>query len=212
MNRAVYIGGFGNGRGSAEKVGETLADLHGDVDVFTFSYARKNPEIVAKAVKRVPAYIHSAGFMTLRGMKPEYINAFSPPLPKKRIDYVVQTIQKSANMLSSKKRMDAPLAEVVKYDNSAIAELTMNPVANFRPLFNNEISEFDAIKFAVMARNVGIPVGLIYTDNDEYFKPSEKQLDEASNNGVPMFFVPGVHDQLVLTPTETIEAYHQQLR
>lgn len=51
MSRVVYIGGFGNGKKSAEGVAEALAAYYDDVDPFTFSRAMDSQDTVRRAVK-----------------------------------------------------------------------------------------------------------------------------------------------------------------
>lgn len=206
VNRAVFIGGFGNGAASAERVAEALTTYYDDADVFTFSKAMRKPDKVSKAVVGVDTFTHSAGMLALEHTYPTSITAFNAPLPTSKKHLIGKTLHKTA-------RMHAPgvgihSAEDVKsvalYDASATGELILHTVGNLRHL--GRIAEFDAIASAAAANSIGISTELIYTDDDVYFQVPDhyRQLAERINVGLQM--IPGEHDELALRPDQTLHA------
>jgi hypothetical protein len=49
MSRALYVGGFGNGQSSVERVASALGDYFDDIDAFTFSQAMSQPDTIRRA-------------------------------------------------------------------------------------------------------------------------------------------------------------------
>lgn len=207
MNKAVYVGGFANGRSTAEFVGESMIDFFNleDVDVFTFSDAMNNPDQVRRAVVGRDVVAHSAGFMALKGTIPSLIFAYSPPVPTTRRRLLAKTLPKAINMTRQSKTIDKiPLSSVAQYNASAGAELAAHPVANFKPFLNGEISRYNSIEMGAAAVKAGIRTALLFSTNDEYFRPTLEQVEYAENHEVVVGDVEGVHDQLVLAPARTL--------
>lgn len=98
MTRAVYIGGFGNGRGNAERVASALEPYYDDIVKFTFSEAISNPDKVRRAVHGVDALTHSAGMLTLTDTNPGRIEAFGAPLPTTKLRLIGRTGLKTVRM------------------------------------------------------------------------------------------------------------------
>ncbi len=218
MNRAVYIGGFGNGKTSAERVGEALGAHYADVDVFTFSEAMdKKSNDLRRASRGVTRLItHSAGLMALTDeMSPSVVSAFNAPLPTSKTHLLFATIKKTARMhlnlidASLIGKPEGRVKPVLAYDRSAIAELAINPFENLKHL--KHIAKFDAIGFAANAGS-DIAVELIYTSKDDYFMPDRKDVAWAAVTGVPLFMLEGQHDELVLRPNEMITYMHDNSR
>jgi hypothetical protein len=212
MNRAVYIGGFGNGKASAERVGEALGHYYADVDVFTFAEAMdKKSNQVRRASQGVSRLVtHSAGIMAITDeMSPGVISAFNAPLPTSRKHLMLATLKKTARMHAN--LMDASLigtpegsvGPVLAYDRSAVAELIANPIENLKYL--KQIAQFDAIDCAATISS-DIETELIYTTKDDYFNPNKQDLARALLSGVQLYMTDGQHDELVLQP-ETAIAY-----
>ncbi len=214
MNRAVYIGGFANGRSLATSVGEALSVRHDDVDVFTFSDAMKRPEQIRKAARGVHTYTHSAGFLAIQAAHPKEIHAFNPPLPTSRTRLLARTAVKSANMHMPGRGIHSveDIAAVGRFDRSATAELVAHPVANLRPFANKLISKFNAIDTAAYYRGVlETPVTLITTDHDDYFMYGPYEITDAMMMRVPLVWLPGEHDELPLRPSQTLHNYFETI-
>jgi hypothetical protein len=207
MNRAVYVGGFLNGRATAEFVGESMIDFFNleDVDVFTYSDAKKNPDQIRKAVVGRDVVTQSAGYTALKDTIPSIVYAFSPPVPTTRRHLVAKTLPKAVNMTRQSKTIDKiPLRNVAHFNAGAGAEFVVHPVANFKPFLNGEISRYNSIEMGAAAVKAGIRTELVFSTNDEYFRPTFEQLEYAEANGVVVGEVEGVHDQLVLAPARTL--------
>ena len=206
--RVVYIGGFGNGRSSAEQVASALQEYYDDVDVFTFSEAISRPNTVARAVESVDTITHSAGMLALAGTVPERISAFGAPLPTAKALLVARTVLKTVRMhtpgIGIQRVQD--ITAIAGYDASAAGELVAHPGRNLGHL--GQISRFDAVKAAVAARRSSsrIPTSLYYTKGDEYFQPSQAQLVAAEAGDVNVLSLPGIHDELIIRPAETLHA------
>lgn len=86
MSSVAYIGGFGNGRSSANRVGNAQSFYFGDVDSFTFSDFANNPERVQRAMKDVDLVTHSDGAVAVAiadaASNPYFAYLLNPPLPR----------------------------------------------------------------------------------------------------------------------------------
>lgn len=205
MARAVYIGGFGNGKKSAEGVAEALSDYYDDVDLFTFSWAMDRRDAVRRAVRGVDVYTHSAGMLAVVGASPNRIEAFGAPLPTSKPRLVGRTVVKTARMhtpgIGIHSLRDVPA--VNNYNLSATAELMAHPIGNLGRL--SQITRFSAVEASIAAQQSGIPSSLTYNDSDEYFTlvPGDEAL--ATVAGVGVTRIPGIHDELVIRPTATLQ-------
>ncbi len=207
MTRAVYIGGFGNGRLAGERVANTLVSERGydDVDLFTFAGGMDNPDKLAKAVRGADVYTHSGGMVTLADTRPAYIEAYGAPLPTPIHTLVGRTAVKTVLMHTPGRgiRSFEDALAVGLYDTSCIGEYISHPRGNFGRL--GEISGFNGITSAIDAVKFGITVSLVYNDGDEYFSPPYDESMVAINNGVRFAHIPGAHDDLVIRPAQTLE-------
>jgi hypothetical protein len=178
MSRAVYVGGFGNGRRSAEGVGGALTPYYEEVDVFTFSEASGDSAKIERATRGVDTYTHSAGLMSLRsGVRPAEVHAFGAPLPTGRAKLLAGTVVKTVAMNVPGVGIHdlSDVTSAIRYGVSSLAEIAVHPVANLRPFINGSISRFDAVTAATESQSAGIPTWLTYMDDDEYFQLSSTQ-------------------------------------
>jgi len=205
MTRAVYIGGFGNGKKLAQGVNEALvaSGSYEDADHFTFSNAITNPDKVARAVKGVDVYTHSAGILAVKDARPKEIVAVGAPLPTNISRLITGTIEKSAYMAGHALTGVEAFKAVGRYNASSLAELARHPLGNLRHL--REIAGTNAIELAGVAREVGIPTRLFYNEQDIYFQPTDEQQMLARMLGVELRLIPGQHDELPLYPVNTLE-------
>lgn len=210
MSRVVFIGGFGNGRGNVERVASALTAYYDDVDPFTFSRAISNPDTIRKATRNVNTVTHSAGMLALVGTSPDRIDAFDPPLPTTRLKIIgkagFNTVR--VHMPGIGIRSTKDFAAISGYDRSSIAELAVHPARNFGNL--GAIARFDAVDSAIAARKNGIKVALGYMNGDKYFQLSEEREAAANAGQVNVVRLPGIHDELVIRPAETLHAYRAQ--
>jgi hypothetical protein len=206
MSRAVYIGGFGNGEGSAERVSEALtASYYDDVHPLTFSRAMEDQDEVHRAVEGVDVITHSAGLLAVVGANPRRIEAFGAPLPSSKIALVGKTIVKTVRMHTPGVgiRSVGDLSAVSAYDLSATEELFTHLRGNLGRL--GQISRFNAVYTAREALRVGIASSLIYTNGDEYFSLSHQDEATAAAEGVNIVRIPGIVDELVIRPEATLQ-------
>lgn len=210
MNRLLYIPGLGNPQSSADRVADRLATHLGfEVsDGITLGNALADPERVYKAAKGADMVISgSAGFMTLKGVFAKEIHGFNPPLPSSRWRLAGQTVlrgwrEREANNINAPLRVDEGFFEEVKAD----------PWRHLGPFLDGRISRFDAIQAAIDANRSGISVGLGFTNRDSYFHPTPEQISQARANSVLIALIEGVHDELVLRPEATMDAYLAERR
>ena len=202
MSRVVFVGGFGNGRNSAERVGNALSRYFEDPVPFTFSDFVKNPEKVQRAMKGVELVTHSAGALAIAkaSSNPNFAYLLNPPLSRSIVGLLGRTIIKTARMntpgLGIHTFGDVP--SVAGYSVSSLAELAAHPIANLGNL--RRISQFNALDAAVAAKSEGIPIRLAWTQDDSYFKLGQPDLDRARENAVPIGMFEGEHDEVVLRP------------
>lgn len=207
MKRAVYIGGFGNGKSSAEHVASALEPYYDNIDIFTFSEAMESPGEVSRAVKGVDTITHSAGLLAVKNTAPRSIEAFGAPLPTNRISLVGRTGLKIARMHlpGTGIRSSQDIWAVGRYDLGTAAELARHPKRNLGRL--GAIAHFNAVEAAAAARKKNILPALHYHDGDEYFQLSLVQETQARAAGVEVIRLPGgIHDELVIRPQETLQS------
>lgn len=200
MSRAVYIGGFGNGWGSVERVGYVLKEYYTSVEPFTFSLAMNHPDIIRDAVKGADVLTHSAGMVTLKDTRPASISSIGAPLPTSPFGLVFRTVLKTARMHipGIGIRSTEDVSAVFAYDASAGAELARNLKDNLRHL--GTIGCFNAVDAGIAAKSAGIDVSLGYNSGDEYFRLSVDEEQRAKAGGVDVVRMPGIHDELVIRP------------
>lgn len=206
MSRALYVGGFGNGKRTAEKVGEALSRHYEAVDTFTFAQAMNSPETIERWSRGADVVVHSAGRMAVQYANPDYLHTFNAPKPTSRSKLLARTGLKMAVMHSSVRSVEGAKA-VAGYDASAAAELTFHPVGNLRPFIKGQISAFDGVKAARLGVATGTPETFVVTDHDLYFKHSEEELAGLTENGVHVVSMNGQHDELGLRPQEVLDHY-----
>lgn len=208
MARAVYVGGFGNGKKCAERVGEAMGKYYEDIDSFTFSDAMDNPDRLRRAVEKTDVYTHSAGMLAIQGMNPTKVAAFNAPHGgSTRLGLVTRTGLKTIRMhtpgVGIKTAED--ISAIATYDASATAELAVHPIANLKHL--GAIAAFDSLQAAKAAADQQIHVDLIHTTGDEYFRWSEGRKEQVAAAAVSALELEGVHDEIVLRPAAVLESY-----
>jgi hypothetical protein len=216
MSRVVFIGGFGNGKANGERVAKALESRYDDVeDPFTFAYAMDKPDVVRRAVKGAAVITHSAGMMALKGTSPECIGAIGAPMPlsSNRLLAGAKLVLKTGLKTA---RMHTPgigicgwgdIPSVARYNVSALAEVAANPRGNLGRL--GRIASFNAVDAAVAASDAGIKVLLGYNHGDEYFTLSPEEELRALQGGVSVTHMPGIHDELVLRPEQTLADFFE---
>lgn len=208
MTRAVYVGGFGNGMRSAERVAEALVHFGYDqVDPITFSSAMDNPDQLRRAVRGVAVFSHSAGMVSLRGTSPTEIHAFGAPLPARPARLLTRIAWKTIRMhvpgCGAVSARDAGL--VADYDIGSVAEGLENPASSLRHA--RRVPSFNAVNAAIAAQRAGISTTLAYNQGDELFQLPSAEALRAQHAGVGVVRLSGIHDELVLRPAETLAEY-----
>lgn len=208
-NINTYIGGLNNGRRSAERVAEALERRQGNgrpVNAFTFSDWVNDPEEVEKAMRGAGVGTHSAAARALQGANFSSAFMLNPPLPRRIGGLIMRGVLNPGRMFIPGVGLHAPadLLASASYIASSTAELASHPIANLGQL--RQISEFDAVRVATGLKSAGKDVdGIVWTDNDMFFKPSEADLDGLRVAGVPYQIVSGEHDEVVLRPDQFFE-------
>jgi len=198
MSRAVYIGGFGNGQYSAERVANSLGSYYEDPVPFTFSDFVRNPEQIHKAVKGADLLTHSAGALALAADNdfwPNYAYLFNAPIPTSVPKLVWGAVKKTARMhtpgVGLHKASDIP--EVVRYSGSALADIAAHPVANLGSL--SDISKFNAVTTSIDAKNRGIVSRVIWTNHDSFYEPTHEDLYSLRLNHVSYELSPSQYNE-----------------
>lgn len=208
MARALYIGGYGNGRSLAGDVGYALAaGGYEHIDSMTASEAMTDPDRVRKLTRGIDVFTHSMGMIAIQkaSSSPKELTAFNAPLPTPLHRLVSRTIAKSVQMGMPDGIHDfsEQSAAVIAYNRSSVAELAAHPFFHLRTLLGRTVTHFNAFEVARSAVESGIPTRLIYTDRDLFF-PSDQQYAQAEKFQFGFTQIPGVHDQLPLYPDETL--------
>ena len=211
MSRAVYVGGFGNGRSSADRVADAIAAEFGyeDVDRFTFAYAMDHSRDIRRAVQDVPVVTHSAGLMAVAGKRPSEVLAFNAPMPASKLRLIGRSVTKTLRMHRPGIGIQSSgdILSVARYDTSATAELTRHAYGNLKRL--GQIAFFNSVNAAIGATEYGINTTLVTTDGDEYFRIPTWREESASAHGVRIARLSGVHDELVLRPQQTLSQLNE---
>ncbi|HUC90238.1 MAG TPA: hypothetical protein VMR45_05540 [Patescibacteria group bacterium] len=202
--RAVYIGGFGNGRQCSERVASALRAYYDIVDSFTFSYAMTHQDEIHMALRGADAITHSAGMLAIAEASPNKIYSFGAPLPTPIYHFPGKSITKNSQMHRQGVGIQSlsDVKTVKDYQLSSSAELLFHPISNFGRL--KQISRFNAIDAAILAAKNDIPISLAYMQWDEFFQLSEAHEAAALAAGVSVVRLAGVHDELVLRPEKTL--------
>ena len=212
MRRAVFIGGFSNGREAVDRVGEALEKHHDDVVAYSFPYAMAHQKEVEKAVVRSLAVTHSAGWLAIWGTSPKEVQAFSPPLPRSVARLALATGAKTLQMFTNRDLVP-DLSEAWRFTKESTAELAKlydsESRGHWRYYLNGAISSCNAVDLAVMFDTEKTAVSLIYPDHDLYYTPTENDLSKANRYRINVEILPTtVHDSLILYPEQTLDRYY----
>lgn len=144
--------------------------------------------------------------VALKDTLPASITSIGAPLPTWWPKLTLRTGYKMLRMhipgTGIRSRED--IIAVGMYDASSTAELTRDPVGNLGRL--GRIARFDAVETAVAARGKEIPVSLGYNDGDEYYQLPPNKEAYARLHDVGVIRMPGIHDELIIRPTQTLAA------
>lgn len=183
MNRAVYVGGFGeNCQPVAEAIAETLN--YDEVTPITFAAAMMRPELTLKAVRDTHTYCHREGLVAISQGRPSLVEAFNPPI-RTPIHGLGRACLARLREPSSTNNPGKTALELAAY-------LCQLPT----------ISRFCGINAALEAKAAGINIGLHYTEG--YFTPTSLQRTTAERHHIPITNQPGLPDELVLRPATTL--------
>ena len=205
-DRAVFIGGFGNGETLSEGVADALCDYFSDVEHMTFSQAmsERNKALLRRTAYDATVFTHSAGAMALGGLSPKEVHAFNGPLPTSRAHLAYAALKKTVNMLLDR---TAEPHQVMWNLSSSTAELVAHPIRNLRPLINGDISCYNTLQH-LSAWSPANRVTAVFTDEDVFFRPEKKDIEAAQRHGVRVIDgIPGVHDALTLNPSVFLKNY-----
>lgn len=216
MSRVVYIGGFGNGQKTADKVGEAFSKYYEEVEPYTFSFANQHRYEIARRVKGAELATISSGAIppTEAHARPDHFRVFSGLLPDTRTHLFVMTGVKTWRMhrMGQGIHNEEDKSAVRSYELDSLKEFAKHPTRNFGPFLSGKIPHFNTVSRAFEARDSGIPVSLTYHDDDVYFDLSEGNEGILRNAGVEVVRMPGEHDELVLRPEQTLATYFASVK
>lgn len=214
MTRVVYIGGFGGGRSSTDRVANALGNYYEDVEAFRFSDLRADPDEVQRASAGADVVTHSAGALALRLDSMDRINSvllLGPPLPQRVSRLLWKTVVKTARMNSLGKGIHEPsdALQVINYSASTAAEVFAHPVHNLGRL--SEIAATNTVDLAAMTRENRIPTTAIWTPGDAYFQPTGFELYQMELNRAKVVTdIEGEHDEVILRPESFLEQIYKK--
>lgn len=207
MTRAVYVGGFGGGDKSAERVANGLERRYGyeEIDTFNFSELYTNPERIRKATtERVHFISHSAGAtaldLVLLGSL-ESALLIGAPIRQSVPSLLAKTLTKTGRMntpgIGIHNLRDAKA--VMGYSEDTLEEFAKHPIGNFAQL--GKVAHSSVINLTARTYNHGTPTTAVYTAGDAYFKPTPITIAHLEANDVRTITgVPGEHDEVILHP------------
>lgn len=195
---------------AAEHAAEGLKKVTGTpVRPFTMSQALTHKRDVFERAVELSGdlYVHSAAAMLAREAHPDKAHFLNPPLPANLAQLAFRTLKKTVYMntpgLGIHTTQDKNAA--FRFDESAIAELVTNPIDNFKLL--PRIMRFHGLVEADTLHMEGVQTDVTYTDDDFYYTPTWAEKASAVRSGVPVYELPGQHDEVILNPVEFFENY-----
>lgn len=151
--------------------------------------------------------------VTLRGSAPHEILSVAPPIPISTARLIgrsgIKTFRSAVESLGDSERAQ----KMAELGARASAEIARYPIANIRML--GAISRFNSLQAGVDATHAGIDTTLAYMDQDAFgFVPSDEAVDNAyscaaGNRLTVARGIEGHHDEMVLYPTQMIEAINR---
>lgn len=206
----VLVTGFGTGFASAEHAAEGLKKVAGKpVRPFTMSQALTHKRDVFERAVELSGdlYMHSAAAMLAREAHPDKAHFLNPPLPANLAQLAFRTVLKMAYMhipgLGFHTTEDKN--SFMRFDESAIAELATNPLDNLQIL--RRVMSFHGLAEAESLHLEGVESDVTYTDHDFYFKPTATDKALHTVTGMPLYELPGQHDEVLLNPVQFFENY-----
>jgi hypothetical protein len=207
-NYALLIGGYGTGRSALYPVAEAMvgAELANDVAVVPFTTAMENPERLARIGEGRLVLTHSAGALAVSesAMSAGQWVAYNGPVPTTIPGLIAATSVKYGQYLSEIKRAyregDQNLIQgISRVALSNVVETATYPYRNLSPV--PEIRRFSTPEALRSAQVSGIAVSAVVTDGDAFFP-----YNPGIWGGINVDFLPGVHDQLLISPRRMLVA------
>jgi hypothetical protein len=214
MTNVVYVGGFGSGRSSTERVANTLGNYYEGVEAFRFSDLQARPDDIRRASADADIVAHSAGALALKLDSMEQVDnalLLGPPLPQRVSRLLYRTVVKTARMNMPGKGIQklSDVLSVTDYSASTIAEVVMNPIDNLGRL--KEIAATNTVDIAAMTRENHIPTTVVWTPGDAYFKPTGFELYQMRlNNAHVVTDIDGEHDEVILRPEQFLSQVYER--
>ena len=208
--RVLFVGGYGNGRRSMERVEEGFEGFGiDDMQAVTYSKMVSDPLKMARLVREATLVgTHSAGAeVVCHGeVPPNCLVAYNPPIPRRRHQLVIAAFRATGNMLSDGMHDKDKLWRAVELAGSYALENAIHPIANFGKFVDGTIPNFDArIVLPEIAEITGEgSVTYVHTESDEYFSPTTADLDRIGNGGVKVMCLPGGHARFLLEPNAVL--------
>lgn len=208
MTRAVYVGGFGGGNSSAERVANALENRFGyeGIDTFRFSQLYTDPDTIRKATTdKVNLVTHSAGARALLSVVAienlDDVLLLNPPLPQTIPSLLARTVTKTARMntpgIGIHNLEDA--RAVANYSTDSLEEFARHPIGNFAQL--GRVAHTSTIHLTARTVAHGTPTTAVWTQGDAYFRPTAITIAHLeANNARVITNIEGEHDEVILRP------------
>jgi hypothetical protein len=199
MSRAVYVAGAGCGERSTKRVVSVLGDHYDQARGFTLA------EFMAGQVNRCELegsalWGYSAGALAAYAVSPgelESLTLCSAPLKRSLAHLALQTALKPHRHFIAGHTI-SEFARLVDLTAEAGKEITKVMVAHF--LATLRVTGFDAIEAASLHQDAGTEAIVVWTKQEDYFRPSKDTKCRADQAGVSLLEIDGTHEQLALNP------------
>ena len=208
MDTIIFIGGIGSNRPQVEAVGQELSDYYGQpVQVFSFRDAWQNKEKIRELTHGAHVITHSAGMLTLIGMKPREVVAIAPPIPTPPSRLLWRSVPKTIQLMQ-RSRINADRRQKVRqYHKYATWEHSRHPEYNLGYLA--KVGAFDAFRVSRQLSKQGAAVTLAFMKDDLLFFDIARFyfVSEMSEQGIDVRLdIPGEHDEFLLYPVQLLKA------
>ena len=212
--RIVVVGGIGSTEKVLEKTTRDCVEYceADDADFFAFRRATGDQEEdLRKAVRGAHSVLtHSAGFVALtpvleNGKQPKSIVAASAPVRSNQLKLVGKTLARTVRDSIEQAAPSRDKSETGQRQRELVKEYIrgsgpINTHANIGNGKLRKIARFDSLaRGGEIQRDLNVPVGFIYPEDDELFQPEPAELVLAEqNDGLYIRRIEGRHDDFLV--------------
>ena len=218
--RIVVVGSVGSTEKVLEKTARDCAEYcdADDADFFTFRRATgSREEQLRRSVRGVRSVMtHSAGFVALSSVleasrPPKSVVAASAPVESSRLGLVVKVLARTARDAIEQTATSSDDSDIDRRRRELLKEYVrgsgpVNTYCNIGGGRLGRIAKFNSLeRGGQMQREMQMPIGFIYPDKDELFRPSPVDVIVAEeNDGLYIKWIEGRHDDFLVAPQRVL--------